>query len=35
MGATSAMLREDVVMTYGEVAAAVLTLSILTFLLLV
>jgi len=29
------MLREDVVMTYGEVMAAVLTLGILTFLLLV
>jgi hypothetical protein len=29
------MLRESVVMTYGEVAAALLTLSILTFLLLV
>jgi hypothetical protein len=29
------MLREYVVMTYGEVAAAVLTLGILTFLLFV
>jgi hypothetical protein len=29
------MLREYVVITYGEVAAAVLTLGILTFLLLV
>jgi hypothetical protein len=28
------MLRDFVVMTYGEVAAALLTLSILTFLLL-
>jgi hypothetical protein len=35
LGGTSAMLRESVIITYGEVAAAVLTLSILTFLLLV
>jgi hypothetical protein len=35
LGGTSAMLRESVVMTYGEVAAAVLTVGILTFLLLV
>jgi hypothetical protein len=35
LGGTSAMLRAYVVMTYGEVAGALLTLGILTFLLLV
>jgi hypothetical protein len=35
LGGARAMLRESVVITSGEVAAAVLTLGILTFLLLV
>jgi hypothetical protein len=35
LGGTSAMLQEYVVVAYGEVAAALLTFSILTFLLLV
>jgi hypothetical protein len=35
LGGTSAMFRESVVITYGEVVAAVFTVSILTFLLLV